>query len=159
VKLDYALREVIAAEARLALRLREMGERHRADQDVFHLTRTLAGKATESIEALDAVARRYGVADPDDSSLGKGPSSSVREEMSEASVPEEPGFVLLDDLRALHLLASAAAISWVILDQGAKAIVDEELLSIVKARQQYAVKTVKWTKTRLKEAAPQVLAS
>jgi hypothetical protein len=159
MKLDHALREVIAAEADLASRLLEVGERHRADQDVFHLSRTLAGKSTESIRALQPAARRYGVSEANAASLDATRASAVREKVSEPGVASEPGIVLLDDLRALHLLASAAAISWVILGQGAQAIVDEELLSIVKARHQYATKTVNWTTTRLKEAAPQILAS
>jgi hypothetical protein len=66
---------------------------------------------------------------------------------------------LLRDLRDLHLLAAAASIAWVILAQGAQAGRDRELLAVVDAHHPMALKTLKWTTTRIKEAAPQVLLS
>jgi hypothetical protein len=61
-------------------------------------------------------------------------------------------------LREVHLLAARASINWVILAQGAQAIRDEDLLEIVTARHPFALKTLKWSTTRIKQAAPQVLA-
>jgi hypothetical protein len=59
----------------------------------------------------------------------------------------------------VHVRAAEASINWVILGQGAQAVRDEDLLATVTSRHPFALKTLKWSTTRLKEAAPQVLAS
>ena len=41
MKLDLAIRDVRDAERTLARQLDALGERHKADHDVFHLTETL----------------------------------------------------------------------------------------------------------------------
>jgi hypothetical protein len=64
---------------------------------------------------------------------------------------------LLGDLRDLHLRYAAASIDWVILAQGAQAARDAELLATVSASHPQTLRGLKWTTTRLKAAAPQVL--
>jgi hypothetical protein len=87
-------------------------------------------------------------------------TSTSRCEKSSELLGHRPQAVLLllRDLREVHLLAAAASINWVILGQGAQAIRDEDLLATVTSRHPFALKTLKWTTTRVKEAAPQVLA-
>jgi hypothetical protein len=161
MKIDLAIREVGKAETALADLLLRVGERHRVDHDVFHMSRTLAAKSRESLLALTDAAGRYGVAlDLDAGEPSEGLRTALREKSSELLGRGPQGaLLLLRDLREVHLLAAAASINWAILGQGAQAIRDEDLLATVTSRHPFALKTLKWTTTRLEEAAPQVLTS
>jgi hypothetical protein len=153
---------VHAAEAELAGELLALGERHKADHDVYHLTRTLATQAHERMRALEPHAERYGssVDADDDAANGRRLLSTLREKGGElAGRRPEAGLLLLRDLRKLHLLASEASIDWTILGQGAQAARDAELLATVTESHPGALQALKWTTTKLKEAAPQVLTS
>jgi hypothetical protein len=161
MKIDVAIGEVGSAEAALADLLLRVGERHRVDHDVFHLTRTLAAKSRDSLLALADAAARYGVALDLDAGVAAGGLRTALREKSSELLGRHPqaGLLLLRDLREVHLHAAAASIDWTILGQGAQAVRDEDLLATVTSRHPFALKTLKWTTTRLKEAAPQVLAS
>jgi hypothetical protein len=161
MKIDLAIREVGKAEAALGGLLLWVGERHRVDHDVFHMSRTLAAKSRESLLALTDAAARYGAAlDLDAGAPSEGLRATLREKSSELlGWGVQVALLLLRDLREVHLLAAEASINWVILGQGALAIGDEDLLATVTSRHPFVLKTLAWTTTRLKEAAPQVLAS
>jgi hypothetical protein len=161
VKLDLAIRAVHRSERSLAEELLELGERHKADHDVYHLTRTLSGWSQGHVRALHRVGRRFGLElDADSGQDGSGgPLSGVREKAAElVGRRPEPGVLLLRDLRQLHLSAAAASIDWTLLGQGAQAAKDRELLDLVAACHPQTLRTLRWTTTRLKVAAPQVLA-
>jgi hypothetical protein len=70
----------------------------------------------------------------------------------------EGGLLLLRDLRHLHLLYAEASVNWVVLGQGAQVARDEALLDTVTRCHEQTLRGMKWSLTRLKEAAPQVLA-
>jgi hypothetical protein len=161
MRIDLAIGEVGRAEAELADLLLRVGERHRVDHDVFHMSRTLAAKSRESLLALAGAAARYDVAlQLDAGEPSDGLRTTLREKSSELlGRRPQAALLLLRDLREVHLAAAAASIDWVILGQGAQAVRDEDLLGTVTSRHPFALKTVQWTTTRLKEAAPQVLAS
>jgi hypothetical protein len=147
VKLGQAIRQVASAEHELAAGLLAARERHTDDQDVFHLTKTLAEKESAHLEALAPHAGRY------DAALGG--------HDAEASLPdaEDPSLQLLADLRHLHLLAAGASLDWVALAQGAQAAKDGDLLATVTECHNETLQTLEWTTYRLKEAAPQALTS
>jgi hypothetical protein len=146
MKLGGAIEQVAKAERVLADELEAVGERHRTDHDVFHLTRTLANKERAHIDALEPHAGRYEV-----QLDGTGTVPSDRQAFS--------GPALLGDLRHLHLLAAGASLDWVALSQGAQAAKDTDLLDTVGACHEETLRTLKWTTYRLKEAAPQALTS
>lgn len=163
MKLGLAIREVREAERALATQLNALGERHKADHDVFHLTETLQRLAHANLEALAPPAERYGVSvDAGDApeEHGGGLIERAREKTSELlGRRPEPGLLLLRDLRELHLLYAEASIDWVMLGQGAQAAKDAELLAVVSHCHAQTLRGMKWTVSRLKEAAPQVLTS
>jgi hypothetical protein len=161
MKIDLAIRNVANSEAELAKALLEVGERHRVDHDVFHISQTLASKSRESLHSLRPDAERYGVQiDNQDRSPSHSLGASLREKGAEllGSRPEA-AILLLNDLRHLHLLAAAASIDWTVLGQGAQALRDEQLLATVSEHHPYALKTLNWTTTKLKEMSPQLLTS
>lgn len=163
MKIAVALEELRDAEIALAEELGKVGERHRADRDVFHLTRMLRGWAEEGLRRLAPHARRYDVdLDPGDAEPGDGHGAlaRLREAGSELSGRRpEPGVLLLRDVRDLHLAASRVSLAWTVLGQGAQAVVDRELLAVTTACHPQAIRTVEWTVQKAKEASPQVLAS
>jgi hypothetical protein len=160
VKLALAIREVGDSEAELGEELGRVGERHRADHDVFHLSRTLIRLHHANLEVLAPFAERYGSGvDPDDADGGGGPLARAREKASElAGRRPESGLLLLRDLRHLHLVYAEASVNWVMLGQGAQAVRDGDLLAAVGSCHAQTLRGMKWTLTRLKTAAPQVLA-
>jgi hypothetical protein len=161
VKLGVAIEQVAGAERELAERLLVLGERHRTDHDVYHLTRTLARIERAHLDALARHAARYGIElDRDGRSRPARVAEAAREKSAELlGRRPEPGLLLLRDLRELHLLAAGASLDWVALAQGAQAARDTELLDTVTACHDETLRTLKWTTYRLKEAAPQALTS
>jgi hypothetical protein len=158
VKIDVALREAHEAEAELAERLLETGERHQAEHDVFHLTRTLHGWSQEHVRRLAEQGRRHGVQlDTDEHRAGL--VSRLREKSSELVGRRPEPALLLGDLRDLHLAAARASLAWTALGQGAQAVDDAELLATVSACHPQTIRIMKWTVQKTKDAAPQALAS
>jgi hypothetical protein len=160
MKIGLAIREVARAEEQLSEALLAIGERHSADHDVYHLTRTLSRWSQGHIAALERFGERYGAeVDADDvGQSGGGPLKAVREKGA-ALLGRRPesGILLLRDIRHLHLLAAEASIDWTILGQAAQAAKDTELLECVSLCHPETLRTLRWTVGKLKESAPQVL--
>jgi hypothetical protein len=153
-----AIEQVASAESALADRLQAVGERHKTDHDVFHMTRTLAKKERAHLDGLARHAGRYGASIDRDDGDGEGIVAKAREKGAELMGRRpEPGLMLLRDLRELHLLAAGASLDWVALAQGAQAARDTDLLATVTECHDETLRTLKWTTYRLKEAAPQAL--
>ena len=162
MKIGVALREAHDAETELAAELLRAGERHKADHDVYHLSRTLNEWCDRHVRRLAVDARRYGadldadaVADEQDQGL----IARARERGSElVGRRPEPGLLLLRDMRDLHLAAARASLAWTVLGQGAQAVSDQELLDTVTACHPETIRIMKWTVQKAKEASPQALA-
>jgi hypothetical protein len=162
VKLDLAIRQVADSEAELAEQLEKLGDRHRVEQDVFHMTAALAKRSRARIERLQQAASRYeaAIAGNGDGSTREGLLSAVREKTAELiGGRPQSSVLLLRDLRKLHLLAAEASINWTILGQGAQAAKDAELLSLVGECHPEELRALKWTTTQIKVVSPQVLTS
>jgi len=160
MKIGLAIDDVARAEQALSDALLEVGERHRADHDVYHLTRKLARWSQGHQAALAPFAERYGTdIDTDDVGGESGGPLRVLREKSAELLGRRPaaGLLLLRDIRKLHLLAAEASIDWTILGQAAQAAKDPELLECVTLSHPETLRTLRWTVTKLKEAAPQVL--
>jgi hypothetical protein len=162
MKLGLAISEVSKAEGKLADALWRIGERHKTDHDVFHVTKTLAKLERGHIDALTEHAERYDASVDEDAAEAdeRGLLDKAMEKSAElVGRRPEPSLLLLRDLRQLHELAARTSIEWVILGQGAQAAKDEELLSAVSECHDETLRTLKWTTYRIKEAAPQILAA
>ena len=161
MKIDVALREAHEAEAELAGLLLETGERHKAEHDVFHLTRTLHTWSREHVRRLAEQGARHGLELDADAGGDEheGLVARLREKGSEL-VGRRPAaaIALLDDLRDLHLAAARASLAWTVLGQGAQAVDDAELLATVTACHPDTIRILKWTVQKTKDAAPQALA-
>jgi hypothetical protein len=144
LKLGWALAELRNAELGLAEEFRSVGERHRSDHDVFQQTRTFAGQCEDHAEQLRPIVERYGADSSDEAELlGRRPANGR----------------LLDDLRELYLGTQAVLVSWVIVNQGAMAARDKELLELISHCHLESELQMKALLTQLKTAAPQALTS
>jgi hypothetical protein len=162
-KLAAAVRDTFDAELGLHDELRKVGERHAAEHDVFHTCRTLVLQGEARRASLrEAVARRPGLdlpAAPGAGGLGE-VASALRQAVS-AATGRTPvtGMQLLADLRGLYLVAAGCEIEWTILGQGAKSSRDEELIKVFAVACEEVVGVMRWVKTKIKLAAPQVLSA
>jgi ferredoxin-nitrate reductase len=67
------------------------------------------------------------------------------------------GFDMLRDFHDLWLLVNESMMSLIVLEQAARALRDEELLGTLKQMQDRNERQLVWLKTRINQAAPQVL--
>ena len=141
--------------------MRNLGERHAADHDVQHMSRTLGLKLDEATHALAIQGDRLGAWLEDvesDAERTGGPLAGVREKTSQmlASRPHAGALLLADlrrflgtGLRRLGELRHRRA--------GRPTAQDTELVSSVTAAHDTVLRTHRWALTRLKTTAPQVL--
>ena len=161
MRLGRAISDVQAAETDMAKELRAIGELHAVEHDLYHLGHMLARQCAEHLERLTPFADRYG-GDHAGDSAGESPRilETLRRKNAEfLGRSETSGLLLLRDLRNLYLTGQEAEIAWVILVQAAQAVRDRELLQMASFCQEGAEARAKWLRTRIKESAPQVLAT
>jgi hypothetical protein len=162
MKIGIAIRDLRDAEEALAKELHAVGERHQTDHDVYHLTSMLVRLVHANLERLAPNAERYGITINADDASEHAPTlvKKAQEKTSELiGRRPEPGLLLIEDLRTLHLLYAEASINYVILGQAAQAARDNDLLDAISKCHPQTLRGMKWTVTRLKTAAPHALTS
>lgn len=160
MKIDLALRELHRSETSLARRFRRVGERHKADHDVFHLCADLAEWSDDHVRRLARAGRDHGLRLAESPARIGRPLSWLRQSASVVfGRRPEPGLLLLADLRSLHLHSAAVSVDWVLLAQGAQAARDSALLELASQCHPETLRQLNWTTTMLKELAPQALLS
>lgn len=155
--LDRSTSQLHASMAHLASGLRGLARDHADDQDVFHVGGALAARCDDLLDELEARARARGTVLVDRDRL-PGISAPALPETAPLSDPG-PGEALLDDLREVGVRAHAAQLDWTILHQGALATRDRDLAEFTEGGTEESGRVVRWLTTRIKEGAPQVLAT
>jgi hypothetical protein len=147
------------AENHLAVDLLRIGERHKSDHEIYHLTGDLAGWSHEHVRLLtDAAGRMGATLDPDPDEPG--PFSVLREKTSELlGRRPEAGLLLLRDLRKLHLDAVGVSVDWELLGQTAQATKNEQLLELVQRCHPDTLRQARWANSMIKVLSPQIMAS
>lgn len=159
-KVGLLLRQAHLAETRLAARFRRVSARQAAEHDVHYLCRTLAGQCDEQAAAIRRMARDFGCVIRPPASLGPVGDAldAVRRRGSDLlGRRPESGLLLLADLRGTYLAAERANVAWLALGQVAQVTRDQEFLDHVSELHKQTLTQVKWLKTRLREAVPQVV--
>ncbi len=159
-KIGQLLNDLLEAETDLAAEYRVVAERDAADHDVHYLCQTLARQCDDHARWIVGVAEAF-----DEQLTEERPShalpnimGSLRHKTSELlGRRPEAGLLLLRDLRQLYLMAQEVNVHWLALGQVAQAIRDQPLLSGTDQRHKETLTQIKWLKTRIKEAVPQVL--
>jgi hypothetical protein len=161
VKLDLAIAGAQEAEEDLAAELRRVGEEHASEADLYHLGHTLAQMCAENLERLNPFAERYGAsAAAEHVEHTPGLLEAARRKAG-GMLGRKPiaGLHLMRDLQRGYLAAGQAEIAWTVLLQAARAARDAELIDAASTIAEQAEVRVRWLRTRIKEAAPQVYAS
>jgi hypothetical protein len=146
VNLGPASARAVASLEALRDGLQALAKRHIAEADVYHVGSSLAVRCNE-------VAR----------SIGDGEASAPEpaDDLSSRAQQGDPaeGMELVHDLRRLAVDAHGAQIDVLILHQGAMAARDQALVMAAKAATAEIARVDKWLTARIKESAPQAIAS
>lgn len=159
-KIGKLLEELHDAETELADEYRAVAERHAADHGTHYPCHTLATQCDHHAERIRSWAQRFDkdISAPKRSDTLASATSSLRHKTSEV-LGHRPGagLLLLRDLRQLYLKAEAVNIHWIMLGQVAQAVRDQDLLEDASGLHKETLTQIKWLKTRIKDASPQIL--
>jgi hypothetical protein len=160
MKIGVAIDDVQHAEVELARQLVSVAERHQQEADVYHMSLARAHVCAEHVWRLRPFVDQYD-AHPVDIEDATSPGLLDTLKQGAAAIGHQPvsGLALLHDLRDMYVTAHRAEISWIVLQQSAKAARAEDLLTVVSTCAEEAEQTWKWLRTRIKEAAPEALAT
>jgi hypothetical protein len=158
-KVNLLLHVIHGAEKHVAGDLSALGERHRTEHEVYHVTRDLAAWSQEHIRLLADEASRRGVSLDGDPG-GASPLSTVREKVAElVGRRPEPGLLLLRDLRRIHLDCVGLSVDWEILCQTAQGLKDDDLLALCQRCHPDTLRQARWANSMIKVMSPQIMAS
>jgi hypothetical protein len=160
MRLRPAIEHLHRSTVDLAETLATIGQRHASDHDVFHMGRLLS----ERCAGLGPLLEPFLPEDPQDDATGPLADawlsfiSPGRRAVGEASGGvDQPGPILLRDLREAEVEAHACVTDWVIVHQGAMAARDQTLLDACTVGMDETRRIERWLTTRIKESAPQIL--
>lgn len=162
MKIGPALEHLHDTQTDLASDLSAIAERHATEHDVYHVGHALADRCEQLAAGLVPFAEAYGqrVREGDGPDGLKAFGERVRRATAAAvGRSERTGLLLLRDLRELYVEAQEAEIDWTIVHQGALVARDPDLVLTCLTGMAETERVVRWLKTRIKESAPQVLAT
>ncbi|NED96667.1 hypothetical protein G1H11_15260 [Phytoactinopolyspora alkaliphila] len=158
-KIHMLLRVLHHAERIAARKLLVIGERHKSDHEVYHVTRDMAGWSHRHIRLLAEQGDRLGINLRDTTGRSR-PLRVVRERTAELlGHRPESGLLLLRDLRKLHLDLVGLSVDWEILGQTAQGAKDDELLALTQKCHPDVLRQARWANNMIKVVSPQEMAS
>ncbi|MDP5181783.1 hypothetical protein QOZ88_03965 [Blastococcus sp. BMG 814] len=160
MKLGMAIETLHASENHLVTVLTSMSDKHKADHDVFYITRDMAKWSREHVAGLAHVGRDFGLDLDPEASEDPGLLATMKQRTSDLiGRRPEPGLLLLADLRHLYREAAGVSLDWEVLAQGAQSNKKQELLELSQRCHPEALRQARWANAHLKVASPQVMAS
>jgi hypothetical protein len=160
MKLDMAIEELHRSENELYTVLLSMSDRHKADHEVFHVTRDMAAWSGQHVAELARAGRGFGLELDPEAKHPAGLLERLQQKTSELTGRRSaPGLLLLADLRHLYRESSGTSLDWELLAQGAQGAKKKELLDLAERCFPQTQRVAKWAEAKLKESSPQVLAS
>jgi hypothetical protein len=160
-KIGSLIEQLHDAEGALADDYRKVGERHAVEHDLWYGCHTLAQQCEARATELRRVGERYEerISEPHEFELLRSLMAHVRHGMADM-IGRRPssGLLMLADLRHLYTAAEEVNFYWIALGQVAQVKRDRELLETVDMLHRQLLTQIKWLKTRVKEASPQILA-
>lgn len=160
MKLDLAIEELHRSEDHLVTVLTSMSDRHKADHEVFHVCRDMAGWSRQHVAELARIGRDFGLDLDPHASGDPGLLASIRQRTSDLlGRRSTPGLLLLADLRHLYREAAGTSLDWEVLAQSAQGAKQQELLDLAERCHPQSLRQARWANAHLKVASPQVVAS
>jgi hypothetical protein len=136
------------AETALADAFVKVAGAHGDEPDVHHICQRLARQCVEHAQRLGPFVARYGENAPEE-------PERLHAQLFTGTRAGPLG--LLRDLQDLYLMASQSDICWTVIGQAAQGARDTELFALVQDCENQTALQVSWLRTRMKQAAPQVL--
>ncbi|GER23965.1 hypothetical protein NCCP1664_24600 [Zafaria cholistanensis] len=160
MKIGLALEELHRAENDLAQELLQVSERHKADHEIYHLGRDLAGWSHRHIRQIAEIGRNYGLdLDPEPESESAW-AERIREKGAELlGRRSHAALLLLRDLREIYMKAAGVSADWDLLGQAAQGIKHTDLLDVAQRCHPDTLRQMHWAHAKLKEEATQILIS
>lgn len=159
-KIALAFDQTRAAESVLADAWLRAGERESVDQEFLYNARHFHEQGVQHIARLAEFAPKYGAdVDPKtgrDSFHGLLGKTRHRISVLVGRRPES-GLLLLRDQRMLFTLGYATSFHWIVMGQVAQATRDHGLLTMSSQCHKDVLTQIKWLKSEIKVASPQVL--
>lgn len=159
-KAGLALEELHHHENALGASLRRLSDRHKADHEVHHVARDIAGWSDQHLRELARIGEEFGLELDSEPSLPHEILARARRKGSElAGRFHEPGLLLLWDLREVHRAAAGVKLDWEVLAQTAQAMKHPELIELCEQSQPQTERQQKWAEAQLKVMSPQIMAT
>jgi hypothetical protein len=136
------------SEQKLAEAFLTIADHHGDEPDIMQTCQLLGSWSQQHVEALKPFIDRYSEEKSDE------PERLTQTLFEE---PRSGSLALLRDLHDLWLLANEVQLCWIVLDQAAKALRDQELESTCSQLSSQTKRQITWLFTRIKQAAPQAL--
>ncbi|NJQ06299.1 hypothetical protein [Streptomyces lonarensis] len=149
MSLEPLLRALHDAEHALAQHFEDVAAEHRAEHEVHHVARDLARWSLRHAEAL-AVFSGRGVGEH---AVRRVPADGY----PHAVLRRERRLCLLNDLRQVHLHATAVAVDWEMLSQAAQALRRPELQRLAADCRPETLRQTAWAQGQLTVLSPQLL--
>jgi hypothetical protein len=127
---------------------RQVADAHRDEPDVEDTCRLLAVLTDRQAAALHPFVERYGEQAEDE-------PERLHSELFSGT--REGPLALLRDLQDLYLMTNECDIAWTLIGQAAQGLRDDELTATVAECEGVTHRQVAWLRSRMKQAAPQVL--
>jgi anaerobic selenocysteine-containing dehydrogenase len=136
------------SEKRLVKGFEQVRKTHMDEPDVDGLCKLFAGWSGEADSMLKPFITKYG-------ERQEGEPKRLNKALLVKR--KQGGFDMLRDFHDLWLLVNESMMSLIVLEQGARALRDRDLLDTLKHMQNRNERQLVWLKTRINQAAPQVL--
>ncbi|MGY1746575.1 hypothetical protein [Blastococcus sp. SYSU D00695] len=160
MKLGLAIEELHRSENHLARVLLAVSDRHKADHEVFHVARDIAGWSQRHVTELARIGADFDLELDPDPEGEPGILERVQQVTSDLlGRRPEPGLLLLADLRHVHREAAGVSLDWELLGQAAQGARKRELLELAERCHPDTLRQMRWANAKLKESATQVLVS
>lgn len=139
---------VHGSEQALVEALRQVAEHHGDEPDVKETCLLLAGWSSRHLVRLTPLVKKYGEQ--------KNPEPKAMEQALFHG-PRRGSLALVRDLHDLWLLANEVSLCWIVLEQAAQALRDDELEQVCQACSKDTKRQIAFFLSRIKQAAPQAL--
>jgi hypothetical protein len=148
VNLAHYIGLISRSQSLLADAFREVAREHAAEAAIHFTAGQLADQCVQHVSQLERFVDQYGEDLPEE-------PERLHSDLFQGSRQGPLG--MLRDLHDLYLMAAEVDIAWTVVAQAAQGARDPELLAVTSDCEKETATQLKWLRSQMKEAAPQVL--